>query len=566
MLLYYELIFALSVVCCIVFFSRVRSQHDISCSFLFLLISVSEFGSLQRAISTSLDSALLGNTMFYVGGCFMQIATAFLILSLSKIKVKHSYKVMMIASGFMLFSIIATNELTHIYYKSVELGKWNGITILIKEYNWAHNIFYIVVGAYFLLTLAIAIDTCKCKSDASLKTIFLILAVESMIITGYAVQLIFKTKLEITALSYLIAQIVFLFRMEDIAIYNINNTVTTAIVESGDLGCFTFSLKRKYLGSNEVAKNWFPLLNSLRVDFGIPDDSSEDFFVSLNKWFEEIENEKGNIERYFTCGDKTYKIRGGYFFIGNKVVGYQFSSRDYSEHQKYINLINKYNSKLEKDVEIKTSHIRDIQDRLVFGMADMVESRDNSTGGHIKRTSQIVSILIAEMANSSLKLTPEFCQAVIKAAPMHDLGKIAVDDSVLRKPGKFTPEEYEKMKTHSSEGAVIVKKLLSDIDDDYFAHIAENVAHYHHERMDGTGYPCGLKGDEIPLEARIMAIADVYDALVSKRCYKESMGFEQAFDIIEEGMGSQFDSSLNPYFIAARSKLESFYKAELASA
>ena len=145
---------------------------------------------------------------------------------------------------------------------------------------------------------------------------------------------------------------------------------------------------------------------------------------------------------------------------------------------------------------------------------------------------------------------------------MHDLGKIAVDDAILRKPGRFTPEEFEKMKAHAAEGARIVHEILRDTDDEDFRRIAENMAHYHHERWDGSGYPDGLKGEEIPLEARIMAIADVYDALVSKRVYKEEFSFEKADRIIMEGMGTQFDPGLQKYYIAARPRLEAFYASE----
>ena len=144
---------------------------------------------------------------------------------------------------------------------------------------------------------------------------------------------------------------------------------------------------------------------------------------------------------------------------------------------------------------------------------------------------------------------------------MHDLGKIAVDDAVLRKPGRFTPEEFEKMKAHAAEGARIVHEVLKDTDDPDFQRIAENVAHYHHERWDGSGYPEGLSGEAIPIEARIMAIADVYDALVSKRVYKESMPFDQAHAIIMEGMGRHFDARLEPYYLRARPKLEAYYAA-----
>ena len=236
---------------------------------------------------------------------------------------------------------------------------------------------------------------------------------------------------------------------------------------------------------------------------------------------------------------------------------------DVTQEQKYLSLINDYNSNLKAEVEQKTEHIMMLQDSMVMGMATMVESRDNSTGGHIRRTSDVVKILIKEiMKDPSWGIDEEFKRRMIKAAPMHDLGKIAVDDAILRKPGRFTPEEYEKMKIHAAEGAKVVRKVLADIDDTEFKILAENVAHFHHERWDGSGYPNGLKGEGIPLEARIMAVADVYDALVSKRCYKDSMSFEEAKNIILDGMGKHFDARLKEPFMACVAKLEEYYQME----
>lgn len=220
----------------------------------------------------------------------------------------------------------------------------------------------------------------------------------------------------------------------------------------------------------------------------------------------------------------------------------------------------KYNDELKKEVAEKTREIVALHDKLVIGMATMVEGRDNSTGGHIKRTSTGVRFLIdAIREDDTLKLSDSFCEKIVKAAPMHDLGKITVDDAILRKPGRFTSEEYDIMKKHAPEGARIIHEILIDTDDEEFRSIAENIAHYHHERIDGSGYPDGLKGDDIPLEARIMAIADVYDALVSKRVYKESYSFEKANNIILEGMGTQFDPQLKKYYEKARPRLEKYY-------
>ena len=211
----------------------------------------------------------------------------------------------------------------------------------------------------------------------------------------------------------------------------------------------------------------------------------------------------------------------------------------------------------------KTKKILSIQNSIVTGMATMVESRDNSTGGHIKRTSSCVEIFINKLKSSQSfsALTQDFCNNVIKAAPMHDLGKIAVPDAILQKPGKFTDEEYEKMKTHSAEGARIVENILSEVDDHEFKQIAINVAHFHHEKWNGTGYPDKLCQEQIPLEARIMALADVFDALVSKRCYKDSFSYDKAFEIIQDSLGTHFDPELGRLFIQCRPELETLYNS-----
>lgn len=143
---------------------------------------------------------------------------------------------------------------------------------------------------------------------------------------------------------------------------------------------------------------------------------------------------------------------------------------------------------------------------------------------------------------------------------MHDLGKIAVRDAILKKEGKFKKEEYDEMKTHAAEGAKVVDMILEGTDNEAFHVLAVNVAHYHHERIDGSGYPKGLKGDEIPIEARIMAVADVYDALVSKRVYKDKFSFEDADSIMMESMGKHFDKRLERYYVLARPKLEEYYR------
>jgi len=270
-----------------------------------------------------------------------------------------------------------------------------------------------------------------------------------------------------------------------------------------------------------------------------------------------VKGEEGKEEE-----ERFYNVNVSFLNDGIRRRGYLVTFTDDTQNRKYINLLDSYNENLKREVENKTQHIVEMHDNLIMSLAMMVESRDNSTGGHIKRTSECVRILIDEIKKEgTLSLSQEFCKDVVKAAPMHDLGKIAVDDEVLRKPGRFTPEEYEKMKSHAAEGACVIHEILAHTEDESFKIIAENVAHYHHERWDGSGYPKGLAGEEIPIEARIMAIADVYDALVSKRVYKEAFDFAKADAIIMEGMGTQFDPSLKSVYEKARPRLEEYYAA-----
>ena len=353
--------------------------------------------------------------------------------------------------------------------------------------------------------------------------------------------------------------ILYLIIASRLRLYDASDSVTDSLVERGDTGFVSFDSKMRYLGSNDTAKRMIEEINNYIVDKSVSEHPiAQGYIIPLiEKYKLNSNDDKCSLE----VGDRTYLLHMNQLKVGRFYHGYQLLISDDTQNQEFIKLIQNYNSQLEEEVAKKTQGILDLQNRLVLGMATMIEGRDNSTGGHIKRTSDCMRMLIATMREEGYPgLTDTFCFNIVRAAPMHDLGKITVDDAILRKPGKFTPEEFEVMKTHAPEGARIVKQILEGTDNVEFMNIAVNVAHYHHERWDGSGYPCGLKGEEIPFEARIMAVVDVYDALVSKRVYKEKMTFEQADKIIMEGMGKHFDKSLEPYYVKARKKFEEYYQ------
>jgi len=216
--------------------------------------------------------------------------------------------------------------------------------------------------------------------------------------------------------------------------------------------------------------------------------------------------------------------------------------------------ITKRNSEmLDKQIELtnQVSHEMErrtkMQNRVIEDLAAVIETRDVGTGEHVIRTKKYVGMIARELQKYPKYkdiLTDDQINQIENSAPLHDVGKIAVRDAVLLKPGKLTDEEFEEMKQHSEKGGLMVKNIFSNLDDEKFFKAAYDIALCHHEKWDGTGYPYGLKGENIPLSARIMAIADVYDALTSKRVYKDSIPPEKAFDIIVEGRGTHFDPDI----------------------
>lgn len=227
-----------------------------------------------------------------------------------------------------------------------------------------------------------------------------------------------------------------------------------------------------------------------------------------------------------------------------------------------------YQHSLEAMVEQKVEENEKLQNMLSAGFAELVESRDGVTGGHIKNTSIYFEAFVKALKNVPRykdEVTDEFVKLSVRSAPLHDIGKIGIDDNVLRKETSLEKGEMEYMKRHSELGGVTFHKIRKTFPENEFLLIAEHMALYHHERWDGTGYPMGLKGTDIPLEARIMSIVDVYDALTSRRPYKEPFSHEKAYAIIVEGRGSQFDPYLVDEFIAIDSTIREclIHKEEL---
>ena len=196
---------------------------------------------------------------------------------------------------------------------------------------------------------------------------------------------------------------------------------------------------------------------------------------------------------------------------------------------------------------------------MVMGFAVLIEGKDGSTGGHVRRTTAYVEVLTKALRDRGCFrdiLAKDYLENLLMAAPMHDIGKISVPDSVLQKPGRLMPEEFEIIKRHTISGGEIIQNTFGHVGNAQYLDMACNVALHHHEKWNGKGYPIGLKGEEIPLCARIMAIADVFDAVSENRCYRAAMPMDQCFDIIRQGAGQDFDPQLVQVFLDIRPQVE----------
>jgi len=207
------------------------------------------------------------------------------------------------------------------------------------------------------------------------------------------------------------------------------------------------------------------------------------------------------------------------------------------------------------ELQIRTEQLENLQNSIIYVVADVVENRDHTTGGHIERTSTYIDILLNAMLEQSVYLDEIFdidFDSFIASARLHDVGKVSISDNILNKPGKLTDEEFTIMKTHALEGEKIIDQIISHSGNEAFLHNAKLFAGYHHERWDGKGYPYGLAGTDIPLQGRVMAFVDVYDALVSERPYKKAFSHDEAVKIIMEGAGTQFDPLIAEVFYNVR--------------
>ena len=559
----YFILFVISMVNIVLLSVVVRQQRCFYYVTFFILISLSCFGYVTIARTTVPQVALLGNILTYFGACFLPFSFLLCLAELCKIQIKQWISILLfVYNAGVFFLVWCTLSGSTLFYKSYKLIHQGDVGVLITESGPLRILYEGLVVFYAVAAISLMCYAIRKKKNLAYTTLWSLVTLELVIIGLYAFEKVANHVLDWVCVGYIVAEFILLVLINRIGKFDVSESVANSLIDQEDYAYMVFDKKLNYLGGSTMLKTFFPDVTHVKVDKPI-DPQGNKMIEKAVAWLKAgiitgmkdplYVNQQG---RELKCTWRT--INGGLF---GRQSGYLVEIFDDTNQRKYMRLLSNYNAELEKEVQAKLQHIQQMQDQIIIGISDIVESRDNSTGGHVKRTSEAIRIFMDEIEKESAEFyrTKQYCENVIKAAPMHDLGKIAVEDYILKKPGRFEEDEYQLMKVHAKVGAHIVEKALKGIEDEDFLKVAKNMAHYHHEKWDGNGYPDGLMGEEIPLEARIMALADVFDALVSKRCYKDRYSYEEAFGIIEESLGTHFDPELGKIFMKCRPQLEAYY-------
>lgn len=561
MVVLFALCLLISICVLIFMISRKYDNIDIEYWSIVIIIPIVLLGYTLKATAVSVADAKMAFCFLYFDSTILLAIILFTMIKSLGISAPKGIKVFAYSMSFLHLASIWACKDNNLYYASMEIINTPMGTVTKMTDGPLKITHYIYLAIMSIAIISVLIWASLKKKDASKKSMFNYGLLATGGIAVYVLEMTAGLDFSLLPFLYVAGDIMVAINYEKAHSHDLGSVIVEHRTKESDRGYVAFDLSKNLLCYNEKALEFVPEIKGKRIDalFGADEVRLKDVFYKLIDEYEESLKTTADYEysgMTFRCSISKFSMH-----TGGKSRGYLCEIQDVTAEKGYLNLIKEYGQSLEKDVKDKTDHIHYIQQKVVLGMATIIENRDMNTGGHVKRTSDIIKILVDEMMRQNIgDLDEKYADEIIRSAPMHDLGKISIDNAILNKPAKLTDEEYAIMKTHSSKSGEIVKEILAGVEEEHFVQTAYCLARFHHERWDGKGYPERLMQDEIPLEARIMAVADVYDALVSRRCYKESMSFDMAAKIMIEGMGTQFDPMMKPVFENCREQLEDYYR------
>ena len=534
---FYFIVFILALIMTGGFLAKNRNVDTVFLLFS-ILVTINAWGRYLIASSESLEMAIWANKFMYIGGCYVPLVMLVILARLCSLKLSK-----VLLGGLTLYStvvmcLVMTIGKSQIYYESVELGYGNGYNYLIKEYGPGHSLYPVMMIIYAVIMVYYCIYAVRRRKLLSFRLVMTISGVGFSCFFVYILERITRSSISFLSVGYLVGIALLIKYFERMNMYDISSNIANAVEKMNEYGYIVFDYKYRYVNANDLIKEVFPEIKTWFVDKPVQDESSyvyKEIVQYLKGWDGEESSEK-----IVEAGDRFFQLKIRNISYGSKEsVGYLLEFVDRTLERKYYNAIEEYNIRLEKAVEEQTEELREKQKTIqemfvqtVTALSEAVDAKDRYTSGHSKRVAEY-SRLIAQRLGKSKEEQEE----IYRAGLLHDIGKIRVPAEIINKPGRLTDEEYNMIKIHPVTGYHILRGITGS------GYIA-NAAKYHHERYDGTGYPNGLEGEKIPEVARILGVADAYDAMASDRSYRKALPQDRVRAEIEKGKGTQFDPDI----------------------
>lgn len=544
----------------IVYVMRQRYSYLQSLMLVLLISILANFaGYLFELTAKDMHSALLGVKFAYLGKPYIVLSIFLFVMGFCKVHIPRWVQNILIAIHVIITLLVITCESNTLYYRSIGYTVEGTYPHLVLEHGIVYYMYEGLVVIFFVMIVAAGVKRLRKTRDSLIREqvkFFMVMVV--ICVVGYSAFLSGWTRgYDTTVPAYFICVQMLLIVMMRYELFDTLSLAREDAVDRMPEGIVVFDNDQEavYMNRNAAKLQQYIEKKKLGEFYQVLtqlEQQKEHLIVDAGEGFVGDRSDYGGEE---IAEQSVYHISGRKTVKNNRCYGTTYVISD--ETDSYY-----YTERLERDVRKKTAEVIQMQRSIIGSFATMIEARDGITGLHIKNTSNFVRVLVRAMHKDSHYrdiVTAEYAKMVAEAAKLHDIGKISIPDQVLQKPGKLTEDEFAIMKTHPAEGARIIRETLGKLENDEYVTIAYDMAYYHHEKYAGGGYPCNLQGEQIPLSARIMAICDVYDALRSKRHYKEGYSREKAEAIIRESRGIHFDPIITDIFLEHIGEMEAVF-------
>lgn len=557
---------------------REAKDYEVSLSFSFftILTSLGYLGILQSA---AVESALVFTTKLKYIGLFMQFIVFFMVYGYFKIKLPKWLYILYFASSVLILVMILNfnfkskplpgNPMSwlgfmgHWFFKNYHIQMRRGLIFLRSQSNWGYYLFLATmvfyVGALAYLYVHVTVHK-RILKTRDLTALFASLLIPTFCFLYERVFLLFtgQESIPVVPFGIITSNILTIYLVAYRRFYNVNAMASDVFFDKMETPAIVINDTFRITNINRASQQLFSFTDKdvigQRVMSAFPDYITRPFesLIAFEGELAEstIGTEKALVsdDNLVFVGNRTFQPKARRVMNKDQLIGFVFSLDD-------VTLLHNYKSTLEDDVIKKTNQIRKMRDQMAFSFAFLAEHHDLSSKGHLTRTAYYTEAIARELLREGIyveTIDQEFIHTISRVAPLHDIGKIYVDEKILNKNGPLTPGERLQMESHTVRGADFLSSALKDSGDTLYSGMAHDIALYHHEWWNGAGYPSKISGSNIPICARIMAVADVFDALLSERPYKKAFTLAEAYDIIHYQSGTHFDPTVVAAFEAIK--------------